>query len=334
MIGYGVVKTAFFQEQYEIVADRIFGEMFETSNPILLDAAEDKKNLQSVEKVILELRSRGLQRGGHIVAVGGGVIQDVSTLVASLYMRGVDWTYAPTTLMAMTDSCIGGKSSINAGNIKNLIGNIYPPKQVLIDPDFVGSLSPSGIASGLAEAVKIAYCRSPETFDRYMTIAGRNAAVDYVEMLRLVLSAKKWFIEKDEFDKAERRLLNFGHTFGHALEVGTRFAIPHGVAVALGIQAAIEFVSISRELNHNEKILLSYVMEVVEMAGLGRDVFSSVDDQTLIEAFKADKKHARENYRLILPVSDGGVDIVNLSKTDETIKAVARAIHLVMRRYQ
>ena len=332
-IGSGTANHLASEPTAIVVADDFFGSRFQDDRTVLLESTEERKNLQSVEQVICSMRDLGLQRDGHVFAVGGGIVQDVATLAASLYMRGVDWTYVPTTLMAMTDSCIGGKSSINAGQTKNLVGNIYPPKEVLIDTLFLETLSSVGIASGLAEAVKIAYCKGTETFDRFLDCAKDSSNIDFVAMLDLVLNAKKWFIEKDEFDKAERRLLNFGHTFGHALEVGSHYAIPHGVAVAIGVQASIEFVRTARPLASSEEQLLAYTDGVIALAGLTDVLRSTMDNNAIVRAFASDKKHTSASFRLILPTQPSGVEIVELPKTQASIDGVLNALDSALRRH-
>ena len=184
--------------------------------------------------------SHRLTRGGSVIALGGGIVQDLGTMAASVYMRGVRWAYAPTTLMSMADSCIGGKSSLNVSGVKNLAGNIYPPASVVVDPDFITSLEVEDVAAGLGEAVKIAFCAGPEVFASFLRHYEDRA--HWEPLIEGVLTAKKWFIEIDEFDHAERRLLNFGHTFGHALEAATDFSVNHGVAVIMGMLAAGSFV--------------------------------------------------------------------------------------------
>ena len=332
-IGPGTASQLTSEPAAVVVADEFFRGRFQENRTIFLESAEERKNLQSVEQVICAMRDLGLQRDGHVFAVGGGVIQDVATLAASLYMRGVDWTYVPTTLMAMTDSCIGGKSSINAGQMKNLVGNIYPPKEVLIDTSFLDTLGSVGIAAGLAEAVKIAYCKGPETFDQFLDCTHEHSCINFLEMLEVVLNAKKWFIEKDEFDKAERRLLNFGHTFGHALEVGSRYSIPHGVAVAIGVQAAIEFVHVGRTLTSNEEKLLAYTDSIVALSGLTDVLRSTIDTTVTAKAFTSDKKHTSTSFRLILPAKFGGVEIVELPKTNGSIDNVLNALDSALRRH-
>ncbi len=138
---------------------------------IPVEANESLKTLAGCEEIVLALRAAGATRGSCLVAIGGGCVQDAATLVASLYMRGIPWIYAPTTLMAILDSCIGGKSSINVGATKNLIGNIYPPQSVRIDPAFTETLTPEMVVSGLAEGVKICFAGGPEAFSRFLELA-------------------------------------------------------------------------------------------------------------------------------------------------------------------
>ena len=142
---------------------------------IPVEANESLKTLAGCEEIVLALRAAGTTRGSCLVAIGGGCVQDAATLVASLYMRGIPWIYAPTTLMAILDSCIGGKSSINVGATKNLIGNIYPPQSVRIDPAFTETLTPEMVVSGLAEGVKICFAGGPEAFSRFLELAPAGA---------------------------------------------------------------------------------------------------------------------------------------------------------------
>ena len=197
------------------------------------------------------MRELGANRATHLIAIGGGVIQDIVTFCASVYMRGLRWTYMPTTFLSMADSCIGGKSSINVMGYKNLVGNFYPPSQVLIDVDFVDTLDAEKVVGGLFEAAKICYARSYGEFAAYLAehpASKMSLDVAHVVIVR-ALRTKKWFIEIDEFDKKERLLLNFGHTFGHAIEAGGDFSVPHGIAVGLGMLVAIKYAGLRQWLS-------------------------------------------------------------------------------------
>ena len=185
------------------------------NNCIFISAEEVNKNLRLAEDVVIQLSAKGMTKQSELVVIGGGFLQDIGTLVASLYMRGVHWSYVPTTLAAMGDSCIGGKSSINAGNVKNLVGNFYPPRTVIIDPSFVSTLPELEILAGISEIAKICFAYSHKSFiesTRLISSWRMNQDMDSLtHLIQLSLRCKKYFIEEDEFDKGVRKLLNFGH---------------------------------------------------------------------------------------------------------------------------
>jgi 3-dehydroquinate synthase len=270
---------------------------------IWIDATEEAKALQETLPVFVALKQAGLGRSCRIAAIGGGVVQDIATFVASLYMRGIAWSYVPTTFLGMADSCLGGKSSINAGPYKNLIGNFHPPSRIEILPVFARTLPAAEMACGAAEAAKIAFCRGASAFAAYERLAAPVLSGDWqeqhlAELLYATLAVKQWFIEKDEFDQAERRLLNFGHTWGHALESATAFAIPHGLAVAIGMMASICFTQHQAVSTNLWKHCLALLLPVLVPAQL--DTF---DPERFLKAFQADKKHSAVHYHLIVPTS-------------------------------
>jgi 3-dehydroquinate synthase len=297
---------------------------------IHVNATEEAKSLPATMELFIALKKAGLGRGSRLVAVGGGVIQDIATFVSSLYMRGITWSYVPTTFLGMADSCLGGKSSINVGEFKNLIGNFHPPKQIEILPVFARTLPAVEIAGGAAEAAKIAFCRGPEAFSTYLELAKPIiddiwTEADLALLLHTTLRVKQWFIERDEFDQAERRLLNFGHTWGHALESATEFAIPHGLAVALGMLAAIRFAG---DLPHSDALkehCLKLLRPVLEPQQISR-----FDPDRFARAFAGDKKHTRHHYNLIIPAqpaSDGlGVQEIRVSADQHELDLVISAM--------
>lgn len=327
LIGAGVFSELDISSDLVIVADSRFKDLFEKNaagNFVFVDALEVNKNLATVENIIVELQKYGVRSHSTVVAVGGGIIQDLMTMVASIYMRGISWVYVPTTLLGMIDSCIGGKSSINTRTVKNLIGNIYPPSRIYADTNFLVTLSETDFLCGLAEASKICFCKGESEFREFLVLAQSRAPKDVSKMVAHVLSAKKWFIEVDEFDKAERKYLNFGHTFGHALEVGSNHLVPHGLAVASGIKAAILFESKSRGTSEIEKELFCYV----EKLTIGIPDFlklNTISWGKYSEAFKADKKHSSEEYSLLLPNHGGGVRIEKFKKSDALLNLVIEA---------
>jgi 3-dehydroquinate synthase len=325
-----LLVDAFFRDRLPLSADR----------PVVwIEATEDSKALQETLAVFIGLKQAGLGRSSHIAAIGGGVVQDIATFVASLYMRGISWSYVPTTFLGMADSCLGGKSSINVGPYKNLIGNFYPPSRIDILPVFVRTLPAVEVACGAAEAAKIAFCRGASAFAAYERLAapvltGEWQEQQLGELLHATLAVKKWFIETDEFDQAERRLLNFGHTWGHALESATSFAIPHGLAVAIGMMAAICFAqhqAASMQLWNHCLALLLPVLEPAQLAAFNPERF--------LKAFQADKKHSPVYYHLIVPTSSDpaglGVQEVNCpanqSSSDAVLAAMQQALTTLKR---
>ena len=185
-----------FGPNHLFIADDFFRELLSEveSICIFVDASEKNKTLESVGAILTKLHSLGAKKSTQIVALGGGIVQDLATLASSLYMRGVKWIYVPTTKMAQLDSCIGGKSSINLGGIKNIVGNIYPPAEVLIDESFEKTLTREAIASGYLEAIKISYASGASGFGAHLEMTNEYndvSKLSYLPICELVLSQKK-----------------------------------------------------------------------------------------------------------------------------------------------
>ena len=212
------------------------------SGPIaVMPVSEDRKTLATVAELCDQAIERSAKRGVVLVSIGGGITQDVTGFMASVLYRGVGWVYVPTTLLAMGDSCIGGKTSLNLGSRKNLLGTIYPPQRVVIHTPFVSTLTGPDFASGMGEIVKLHMLGGPASANIVRDALTRAMAREPEAVRRATrasLEIKKVFIEEDEFDRGRRNLLNYGHCFGHALESATDFAIPHGLAVVIGMRLA------------------------------------------------------------------------------------------------
>ena len=328
-IGVGQFNLLKLSAHDVIICDSRFEERIQAlgiNRFLSIVAEEENKTLSTVEKIMIDLQDFGLNRSSTIIAVGGGIIQDLATLSASLFMRGVEWIYFPTTLLGMADSCIGGKSSINAGEIKNLVGNIYPPRRIIIDVQFIETLSDIDVAAGLTEAVKISFCKGAAELLSFVEMCSLESDLNYRDLLSHVLGSKKWFIEVDEFDKKERQFLNFGHTFGHALEVATHHQVPHGIAVGIGMKAALAFESRDRELSLEEIKFEDFVDNLLKKVVNLPSILSTLEWSLFDRAFDGDKKHKPDSYQLILPVAGGGVRLQQLPKTAKTKTAVREAL--------
>ena len=300
-----------------VICDEIFADRLKDlrCNVISLPALETHKTLDEAARLIEVARAAGLTRKGEIVAVGGGIVQDVACFVASVFMRGIRWSYLPTTILGMVDSCIGGKSSINVGHYKNLAGTMHPPERVLVDTAFAQTLALEHRAGGLCEAAKIAFARSGKVFADYLDLGARPDmdVTALADVVLLSLTAKQWFIEVDEFDRKERLTLNFGHTFGHAIESASGFAINHGAAVGLGMLCALDFAlghgvtTRDKALEHLERHTLSLLDAVPDL----KADLAQLDMKGFETALLSDKKHTADRLTLVLPKAggDGGLPL-------------------------
>ncbi|MFP4286712.1 MAG: 3-dehydroquinate synthase [Candidatus Izemoplasmataceae bacterium] len=202
---------------------------------IVLKAGEESKQLSVYEKVIHELLHEAIHKDDLLVAFGGGVIGDLTGFIAATIYRGIDYIQIPTTLLSMVDSSIGGKTAVNLALGKNLIGAFYEPQMVIIDPSFIDTLPSKEIKSGLAEIYKAALLKD----EALLTLLIKDHPIDETIIEKAIL-IKKTIVEADYLDKNVRNLLNFGHTFGHAIEKKHYKTLSHGECVAYGMIIALE----------------------------------------------------------------------------------------------
>jgi len=309
-----------------ILADAFFRDELEGLDwPIIfIEATEEAKEFQAVGPLIETCRKQGLARNGRIVALGGGVVQDIAGFVATVYMRGVKWTLLPTTLLAMVDSCIGGKSSINVGAFKNLVGSFYPPDEIIVPVRAVETLPAEHIVAGKCEAAKICFARGDECFDDYLALDQS----DVERMIELSLGAKKWFIEVDEFDQNERLLLNFGHSFGHALESCTSYGVTHGVAVGVGCLAAVDFsAKLHPQLDRHPRVgaLSSDLLNVLGQLPDLAVSLSQVQRDDFFRYWQSDKKHNPREYKPILLDEQAHLERATLARDAASDDAIWQA---------
>ena len=201
-------------------------------------ANEDNKNIDVSIKFTEFLSLKKITKSSTIIVVGGGIIQDIAAFSCAIYKRGIDWIYFPTTFLAMTDSCIGAKTALNYKKIKNFHALFSAPKSIIINTKFLDTLSLDEIASGLGESLKLSIIGGPKAltfFEKHIDKALDGDVQSRTKIILMSLLVKKAVIEKDEFEKYHRRSLNYGHSFGHAIEPIAKYKIPHGVAVVLGI---------------------------------------------------------------------------------------------------
>jgi len=206
-----------------------------TERVFLVDAVESEKNIYTVIDLVDFLRKAGFKKSWKLIAVGGGITQDICSFTSAVYLRNIDWVFFPTTLLSMSDSCIGGKCGINHGEYKNQLGVFYPPKRVYIYEAFLNTLSADDWINGWGEILKMSLIDGPDFYNELTSLGCYIPCAEIGKYIHWSLLAKKRIIEEDEFEGGLRRILNYGHTFGHALESYTNNKIPHGKAVIWGM---------------------------------------------------------------------------------------------------
>jgi 3-dehydroquinate synthase len=285
---------------------------------LLIDALEKNKTYSNCLVYITKLVNMGIKRGNIICAIGGGIIQDITGFISSILFRGITWNFYPTTLLAQCDSCIGGKTSINVGNFKNIVGNFNPPDKITIDMSFLSTLKNKEIQSGIGEILKVAIIDSKKRINYDLITDCIETNTINKTLIKQSLEIKKEIIEIDEFDKDLRNIMNYGHTFGHAIESISNFKIPHGIAVGIGINIAN---NIAKELYKIEVTAIDELInKFLNTNSYYVDIFKASYDKTVfISALKRDKKNtSSDSLKCILLNSKKRVVKVNVSLTKLT----------------
>ncbi len=282
---------------------------------LFVPTGEISKSIRWVETVALELLAAGADRKSLLVLFGGGVVGDLGGFVASTYMRGIDYVQVPTTVVAQVDSSVGGKTGVNASVMKNLIGTFYPPRLVMADPQVLASLPNRAFRSGLYEVVKHAILKGGNFFDQLEDCVGQLDPRNTERLEPILVKAVKVKIDivaRDERESGLRRVLNLGHTFGHALEEATSYRrFLHGEAVGWGLLAATHLGrrlglldSAKRGATDGERIT-HLVRQVGPLPPLGR-----MDPAKVLELLAKDKKTVGGRVHWIVPERIGKVRVV------------------------
>jgi 3-dehydroquinate synthase len=279
-----------------------------TPKVIVIPAGEAHKNLETVQTLWREFLAAGLDRKSTVVALGGGAIGDLAGFAASTFMRGVNWVVVPTTLLAMVDASLGGKTVFDLPEGKNLIGSFYPPKLVVADPRLLDTLPEAELISGLAEVVKHGIISDPELFllcTRGLDWVKKNRE----EVVKRAVAVKIKIIEEDPYERGFRAVLNLGHTVGHAVELVSGFRLRHGEAVSIGMVAEAR---LAERLTVAGKGLTEAIRAPLSQLGLPVRIPKNLSQQEIIRAMKVDKKKSNGVVRFALPVEIGKVELVEV----------------------
>jgi 3-dehydroquinate synthase len=278
-------------------------------NKIYYKCTEASKSFESIHILLNQFVENKFKANTEVVIIGGGTLQDVAGFCCSIYSRGIKYRLVPTTLLAQCDSCVGGKTSINYSSTKNLLGTFYPPVEILICDKFLETLTDSDYKSGLGEVFKFKILQGKPVSEIHNK-HNLNSTV------RECLAYKISVIEVDEFDKSLRKLLNYGHTFGHALEITSQYSIPHGSAVIFGILIVNDIM---------EKLDEGSMIDTKSIAEAGKELVAHIELQKswfdinkLVKIIKADKKNTGQ-INLVFPDSSTIFKLITLEE-DEIIR--------------
>jgi len=285
------------------------------------------KSIHTCMDLAERLMERGADRTSALIALGGGVVGDLTAFLASIYMRGIPYVQVPTTILAQVDSSIGGKTGVDLPAAKNLLGTFTQPKAVFIDLAFLETLPDREFTNGLAEIVKYGIIDDPELLEELDAGAEALRRRDPAFLEGVISKScriKKGIVESDERDRGLRRILNFGHTVGHAVEAESGFAVSHGEAVAMGMCAAVLLSERLKYLSPGDR---ERILSVIEGLGLPVRIPASLDTEGILQGLKKDKKKEGGKIHFILlkkpgqPFVNGGIPLPLVQETIEALKA-------------
>lgn len=282
----------------EIVLNQLKKAGFEVQC-IVLPPGEQTKTFSSMPAIFSQLIEFGLTRSDLIIALGGGVVGDITGFAAATYLRGISFVQIPTTLLAQVDSSVGGKVGVDLPEGKNLVGAFYHPELVLIDPLVLKTLTDQAFADGMAEVIKYGCIKDQALFERLMEMSSREEVMDHIEwVIETCCTIKKVVVQADEKDTSERMLLNFGHTLGHAIEAFYHYEVySHGQGVAIGM---VELSKIAEEKQLTKAGTTEKMIKILENHQLPTELEQPADYAEILPYIEKDKKNFRGSLNVIV----------------------------------
>jgi 3-dehydroquinate synthase len=277
---------------------------------VIIPDGEEYKDLSQVQHIYDELLNHRLDRSSGLIALGGGVIGDMTGFAASTYMRGISYIQAPTTLLAQVDSSVGGKTGVNHRLGKNMIGTFWQPRLVWIDLDTLKTLPRRELLAGLGEVIKYGIIYDKELFEFLEANRERVLDLEYTSIAHIIRRSceiKADVVSKDEREAGLRAILNYGHTIGHAIETATGYTrYLHGEAVAIGMRLEAR---LSQILGFIDESGVSRIKALIDSYGLPREIPDDIDKDGLLSSMQLDKKTVAGKLKFVLPESIGTVRI-------------------------
>lgn len=271
-------------------------------NRVIIPAGEEHKTIQTIADIWNGFVQAGVERNSVVIALGGGVTGDLTGFAAATYLRGVPWVNMPTTLLAMVDSSLGGKTGADLPQGKNLIGAFHAPSLVLADPLMLATLPPAELHSGLAETLKHGIIADPVLYDQLKTDGWPEQMDAIISIIRRAVAVKADVIEADPYENGLRQALNFGHTAGHGIETASAYRLSHGECVAIGM--VIE-TRLAEKIGLAKPGLADDIGYTLSRLGLPVCVPADIDRATIRNAMSLDKKRSRKQIHFALPETIG-----------------------------
>lgn len=314
-----------------VITDTVVGKLYAQScgsvdHVITIPTDSSQKSLPTVQSIYDQLLEVGFDRFGTIIALGGSVVGDIAGFVAATFMRGVNLVQCPTSLLAMADTSIGGKNSIDLPQGKNLIGSFKQPSIVIADVATLATLPPKEFLSGMAEVIKHGLLADTDLLQRIEneswpleTDPLSSSSSEIQTLVAQAIQVKISFVQKDPFDQGIRSHLNMGHTFAHAIEKVSDHTVRHGEAVAMGLVAAAE---LSARLGYCAPELKDRIERVLKKVGLPNKIPVTLSPESILKAMSRDKKRSAQSIRLVLPVQVGQVFVANDVRSKDILKTL------------
>ena len=321
-----IIAKNFNAGRYVLITDNSVGSLYAKQmmdsfkdvglniNLLEFPAGESSKNINTVQDIVGKLLELGADRGTMLIALGGGVVGDMVGFIASIYMRGIPYIQIPTTLIGQVDSSIGGKTAIDLPHGKNLLGTFHQPRSVFVDLFFLETLPQKELNNGLAEIIKYGIIDDEKMFrmleENMEAIKNRDSAL-LTKLVENCCRIKKSIVEIDEKEQGLRRLLNFGHTLGHAIEAVSKYTILHGEGVALGMIAAAR---ISQKKKYLDIAQVKRIEEIIQRAALPVKIPRYFSADEIISRLAMDKKKKDDIVHFVLlkkigmPFVNGGIE--------------------------
>lgn len=315
---YVIITDSNVNPLYGEKARSFFHDAGLTASLIEIPAGEAYKNMSTLVDVAGRLLDLGADRETVLIALGGGVVGDLTGFIASVYMRSVPYIQIPTTLVGQVDSSIGGKTAVDLPQGKNLLGTFYQPGAVFADLDFLETLPEKEFENGLAEIIKYGVIEDEKMFRRLEEDMEAVRSRDSAELIKIIETCcriKKSIVEIDEKEQGLRKILNFGHTLGHALEAVSDYSLAHGEGVALGMVAAAK---LSAKLQHLPEWEAERLQHVIARAGLPVNIPDPLDLETVVGRLKMDKKKKDNKIHFVL-IKNIGMPFVSASVGESMI---------------